>query len=96
MSSDAWGTSGSEVHFGGVRFSGGKVNFGGAEFSGSDVSFYDARFSGGTVSFYGARFSGGTVDFSRAADWSVPPAFPWTSMPPPGVNLPIEGGPGGL
>jgi hypothetical protein len=46
------------------------------------------HFSGGRVTFNRAQFSGGTVDFSDAADWSCPPAFPWTGTPPSGVKLP--------
>ena len=54
------------------------------------VDFDRAQFSGGEVSFNYAKFSGGTVDFSSARDWSVPPTFPWTDTPPPGVKLPEE------
>ena len=46
-------------------------------------------FDGGN--FSGARFSGGTVDFSNPRDWSSPPVFPWTGMPPSGVNLGLSG-----
>jgi hypothetical protein len=59
-----------------TQFSSGAVNFGGA------------RFSGGEVDFGAAQFSGGTVDFCRADDWPVPPIFPWTDTPPPGVQFP--------
>jgi len=83
--------SGGEVDFEGAEFSGGTVTFGFAEFSGATVRFHDARFSGGTVNFTGAQFSGGRVYFAGAADWSVPPAFPWTGTLPPGVNLPEKG-----
>jgi uncharacterized protein YjbI with pentapeptide repeats len=77
-------------------FSGGTVSFGGesvpwaaaTRFSGGTIDFGGAMFSGGEVGFGGAEFSGGTVDFSRPGDWSVPPAFPWTGTPPPGVKLP--------
>jgi hypothetical protein len=72
----------------GAEFSGGTVDFSFAKFSGGMLDFGFAKFSGGTVRFGGAEFSGPTVDFSRAADWSFPPAFPWTSAPPPGVKLP--------
>ena len=71
-----------------TRFSGGKIRFDDAEFSGGTVSFHDAVFSGGLVHFLGALFSGGEVFFDSARDWSVPPAFPWTGTPPPGVKLP--------
>ena len=91
--------SGGEVSFVYAVFSGGRVIFLAAEFSGSTVSFGGAKFSGGTVNFTvagisgagDAVFSGGTVDFTDPADpddWSVPPAFPWTDKPPPGVTLP--------
>jgi hypothetical protein len=82
--------SGGTVSFGAARFSGGTVSFGGAQFSGGEVYFRTARFSGAAVDFRGARFSGGTVDFTEAHDWSVPPRFPWTQTPPPGVKLPEE------
>jgi hypothetical protein len=86
-------------NFSGARFSGGTVSFrdarffgpvsfSEARFSGGTVDFTGAEFSGGTVDFGGAEFSGGTVDFSSPSDWSVPPAFPWTDTPPPGVKLP--------
>jgi len=61
-------------------------DFTGVVFDGGD--FARARFSRGTVRFGGAEFSGGEVDFSGAGDWSFPPAFPWTEMPPSGVKLP--------
>jgi uncharacterized protein YjbI with pentapeptide repeats len=85
--------SGGEVYFHFAEFSGSKVNFGsaysdGVKFSGGEVYFNYARFSGGTVDFRGARFSGGKVNFNDPFDWSVPPAFPWTGTPPPGVILP--------
>jgi len=76
------------VAFNLAEFSGGEVNFSGAQFSGGIVSFVGASFSGSTVRFGTAVFSGGTVDFSDAGDWSFPPAFPWTDMPPSGVKLP--------
>ena len=79
--------SGGEVSFNYAKFSGGEVYFS-AEFSGGEVSFRGAKFSGGEVSFRGAKFSGGEVYFSAPRDWSVPPAFPWTGTPPPGVELP--------
>ncbi len=82
--------SGGTVSFGAAQFSGGTVSFAGAQFSGGEVYFRTARFSGGTVDFADALFSGGTVDFSNAHDWSVPPRFPWTNTPPPGVKLPRE------
>ena len=85
------GFSGSEVNFGGAGFSGGLINFLMAEFSGGEVNFLGARFSGGEVSFASAGFSGCTVDFSQVADWSCPPAFPWTDSPPSGVRLPTKG-----
>jgi hypothetical protein len=62
------------------------LDFTGVVFDGGDFS--GARFSGGRVSFGEARFSGGNVDFSRALDWSCPPEFPWTDIPPSGVALP--------
>ena len=94
--------SGAQVDFRFARFTGGSIYFGGAEFSGGTVSFVGARFSGGTVDFnsterefgfYAVRvghagFSGSVVDFSGVLDWSVPPEFPWTGTPPPGVTLP--------
>ena len=82
--------SGGKVDFLGARFSGGTVSFRAARFSGGKVNFSGARFSGGLVSFRSALFSGGEVDFSNARDWSVPPAFPWTDMPPSGVKLPVK------
>jgi uncharacterized protein YjbI with pentapeptide repeats len=82
--------SGGEVSFGVAQFSGGTVGFTGAKFSGSTVGFTGAEFSGSTVGFTGAVFSGGEVDFSGVRDWSIPPAFPWTGVPPPGVKLPQE------
>ena len=82
-----------------TRFSGGEVSFGGAEFSGGTVSFSGAKFSGSRVDFtcslsddrvdWGeAQFSGAEADFSDVGDWSFPPAFPWTDLPPSGVKLP--------
>lgn len=59
-----------------------------ARFSGSVVYFGGAKFSGSVVNFGRAQFWDGTVDFSGARDWSVPPEFPWTDTPPPGVKLP--------
>jgi hypothetical protein len=93
--------SGSKVHFSGAKFSSGTVSFVSARFSGSEVffgaefssgtvSFRGAKFSGGTVSFVSARFSGSAVDFGVTPDWPVPPEFPWTDKPPPGVNLPEQ------
>lgn len=84
--------SGGGVDFSGARFSDGTVDFVDAEFSGGEVNFSGARFSGGKVGFSRARFSGGTLNFSRVDDWSVPPRFPWTDTPPPGVKLPDAGG----
>ncbi len=90
--------SGGTVRFGGAVFSGGTVRFGGrwlplrgersTRFSGGTVNFDRAVFSGGTVGFRGLEFTGGEVDFSSPSDWSVPPTFPWTDTPPPGVKLP--------
>jgi hypothetical protein len=80
--------SGGWVPFVSAVFSGGEVSFGGAKFSGGQVDFRDAEFSGSTVDFRNVEFSGSTVDFSGARDWSVPPIFPWTGTPPPGVKLP--------
>jgi hypothetical protein len=60
----------------------GTVNFGLAEFSSGAVFFNGPSFSGGTVDLGYANFSGGEVDFSAPDDWSVPPTFPWTDMPP--------------
>ena len=91
--------SGGEVDFGLAQFSGGEVSFGGAQFSGGTVSFGDAQFSGSRVDFtrtlsddtgdlIETQFSGGEVDFSDVGDWSFPPKFPWTDMPPSGVKLP--------
>jgi uncharacterized protein YjbI with pentapeptide repeats/uncharacterized membrane-anchored protein YhcB (DUF1043 family) len=79
--------SGGMVSFGDAEFTGGRVSFGRAGFSGGTVFFTGARFSAGEVSFTGAVFSGGEVYFDRADDWSVPPAFPWTGVPPQGVKL---------
>jgi hypothetical protein len=84
--------SGGWVFFHGAEFSGGRVDFFGAEFSGGGVDFGGAKFSGGEVDFGGAKFSGGEVDFSAAGDWSCPPKFPWTGIPPPGVKLPKKEG----
>jgi Pentapeptide repeats (9 copies) len=80
--------SGGQVDFTDAVFSGGQVIFRRAVFSGGQVDFAEAGFSGSTVDFAEAGFSGGVVDFSRARYWSVPPAFPWTGTPPPGVKLP--------
>jgi uncharacterized protein YjbI with pentapeptide repeats len=80
--------SGGKVDFFGAQFSGGKVDFSRAQFSGGTVDFHGGQFSGGTVDFFDAQFSGGTVDFSDLLDWSSPPAFPWTDMPPSVVKLP--------
>src|SRR6266496_1419007 len=80
--------TGAEVSFEGARFSGGVVGFTVAKFTGSNVSFGAAKFTGGEVDFTTAEFSGGTVSFDAALNWSVPPAFPWTDTPPPGVKLP--------
>ena len=72
-----------------AEFSAGVVSFDEARFaSGGSVLFSRAVFSGSTVNFDRAMFSGGEVDFSDADHWSVPPAFPWTDTPPPGVKLP--------
>jgi hypothetical protein len=80
--------SGGTVRFDRAKFSGGEVYFGRAKFSGGTVSFRHARFAGGTVGFITAWFPGGAVDFSDPGDWTSPPAFPWTGMPPAGVKLP--------
>jgi hypothetical protein len=81
--------SGGTVSFYGTKFSRGAVNFSYARFSGGRVYFNRAQFSGAAiVGFDRAQFSGGDVDFSDAGDWSFPPAFPWTGMPPAGVKLP--------
>jgi hypothetical protein len=80
--------SGGWISFRGAQFPGGEVSFRGAQFTDSEVSFRSAGFSGGTVDFSSAQFTRGTVDFSNPGDWSVPPAFPWTDTPPPGVKLP--------
>jgi uncharacterized protein YjbI with pentapeptide repeats len=85
--------SGGEVDFGFAEFSSGTVhfgghNFGGAVFSDGKVNFARAKFRGSVVDFGLAKFSGGEVDFSNPGDWSVPPKFPWTDEPPPGVKLP--------
>ena len=61
-----------------------------AEFSGGTVRFTRGKLSSGRVGFSNAEFSGGTVDFSDAADWSFPPAFPWTDTPF-GREAPQEG-----
>jgi Pentapeptide repeats (9 copies) len=74
----------------GAEFSGGTVDFTTAWFDDGTVSFASAEFSGSWVLFAAARFSGGTVDFANVRDWSVPPEFPWTGTPPPGVKLPGE------
>jgi hypothetical protein len=44
------------------------------------VTFISAGFSAGIVTC--AEFSGGEVDFTDPADWSFPPAFPWTDTAP--------------
>jgi uncharacterized protein YjbI with pentapeptide repeats len=80
--------SGGTIDFSHAIFSGGTVLFKRAGFSGGMLDFTKAEFSGGMVDFDGAEFSGGEVDFVNARDWSVPPAFPWTGTPPPGVKLP--------
>ena len=90
--------SAAEIRFSFAQFSGGTVMFAGARFSGGTVKFDDAQFSGGAIHFGGpvlnamglgvAEFSGGEVDFSDAGDWSFPPVFPWTDMPPSAVKLP--------
>jgi len=79
--------TGGAVSFSNARFSGGTILFKRAEFSGSRVDFTEAEFCGATVDFDGVKVAGGTVDFSGASDWSVPPAFPWTGPPPPGLKL---------
>ena len=84
--------TGGWVSFYGAEFTGGNVDFYRAEFSGGKVHFYRARFWGGQVSFGNAKFSGAIVDFSDVGDWSVPPVFPWTGTPPPGVKLPKKAG----
>ena len=72
-----------------ARSSGGAVYFAAAQFSGPGLTFFEgAQFSGAWIFFSGARFSGGTVDFSSVGDWSFPPAFPWTDMPPAVRKLP--------
>jgi uncharacterized protein YjbI with pentapeptide repeats len=76
------------VSFLGSRFSGGTVSFSHAKFSGGTVSFSEAKFSGAEFNFTYAEFSGGEVDFSNVEDWSCPPEFPWTGVPPAGVKLP--------
>lgn len=81
--------SGGTVEFSGL-FLGSKVFFSGAKFSGTTINFDGAKFSGGTFDFCDAEFSGGEVDFSMVGDWSVPPKFPWTGTPPPGVKLPKQ------
>jgi uncharacterized protein YjbI with pentapeptide repeats len=80
--------SGANVQFEETEFSGACTEFYGAEFSRGQVDFRRAKFSGGKVNFDRAEFSGGEVDFSNPGDWSVPPQFPWTDAPPPGVKLP--------
>jgi uncharacterized protein YjbI with pentapeptide repeats len=84
--------SGGTVDFGGAGFPSGMVDFSAARFSGGLVRFMEAKFAGGMVSFDGAGFIGGTVDFSSAGEWSLPPVFPWTDTPPPGVKLPRKDG----
>ena len=90
---------GGTVHFIGAEFSGtvdltnahffaGEVDFTGAKFFSGKVDFSRALFSGGTVDFRDAEFSGGELDFGGVSDWSCPPAFPWTGIPPAGVVLP--------
>jgi len=79
---------GGEITFCVAWFSGGEVYFTNAQFSGGEVNFSIGRFSGGSVSFRGAQFLGGVVDFDDPHDWSAPPTFPWTDMPPQGVKLP--------
>jgi hypothetical protein len=78
------------VDFSFARFSDGEVSFMGSTFCGSIVEFFLAQFSGGEVDFRTAEFCGGEVDFNDAADWSVPPTFPWSDAdtPPPSVKLP--------
>jgi hypothetical protein len=78
--------SGGLVIFTEATFSGGEVFFR-ARFTGSQVDFLGAKFIGATVDFKSSRFAGSKVTFSGVADWSSPPAFPWTDTPPPGVTL---------
>ena len=87
--------SGGWLDFAGAKFSGARVDFTG-EFPGEFGSFRPAIIRDG-VDISGEppgpisprpKFSGGKVDFSNAQDWSVPPLFPWTDTPPPGVKLP--------
>jgi hypothetical protein len=73
-----------------AEFSGGMVYFGNVEFSGGNVRFSGARFSGSEVYFSLGQFSGSQIDFGDAEDWSFPPDFPWTGMPPSGVRLPTS------
>jgi len=80
--------SGGTVDFHNAWFTGGTVDFRFAQFPGGKVHFSGAWFTGGTVDFSGAGFTGGEVNFSDPADWSVPPAFPWTDTPPSSVKLP--------
>jgi hypothetical protein len=79
-------------YFNGVRFSGGKVDFTSVRFGGGKVDFSDAQFCDGIVDFNYARFSGGEIDFSRVYDCTVPPEFPWTDTPSPGVKLRVRAG----
>jgi hypothetical protein len=57
-----------------------------AKFSGSSLNFRGVNFARGGASFFGAEFSGGTANFGASGDWSFPPRFSWTGMPPPGVT----------
>ena len=80
-----------QVSFAVATFSGAEVSFPGAEFCAGRVDFSSGTFTGGEVSFYGgAQFTGAEVDFTDPKEWKVPPLFPWTGTPPPGVKLPGE------
>jgi hypothetical protein len=72
-----------------VSWQGLDLDFTGVVFEGGDFGF--AQFSSGTIDFSFAQFSSGAVTFSHASDWSIPPKFPWTDTPPPGVKLPTSG-----
>jgi hypothetical protein len=71
-----------------VSWQGLNFDFTGILFDGGDFS--EAQFSGGTVLFTSAEFSGSQIDFGDAEDWSFPPDFRWTGMPPSGVRLPTS------
>ncbi|MHB1596376.1 MAG: pentapeptide repeat-containing protein [Streptosporangiaceae bacterium] len=80
--------SGGLTSFNGAVFSGLWFSFVRAMFSGGAVSFANAEFSGMRVSFQGAEFAGSQIDLREPADWSHPPVFDFSGIPPAGLLLP--------